>query len=64
MSDPENVKEVNAVFDELWLERNAQIAKLPTVFQGLAGTMSTREQVLATAYKCVAAVDRARGKIS
>jgi hypothetical protein len=61
MSDPEHVKEVNAVFDELWAERNAQIAKLPAMFQGMAQGFSPRAEVLATAYKVVAAVDKARG---
>ena len=62
MSDPENTAEVNAVFDELWAERNAMIATLPGFAQGIAQGFSTRAQVLATAYKVVAAVDRTRGK--
>ena len=61
MTDPVHVAEVNAVFDVLWAERNAQIATLPGIFQGLAQGMSTRQQVLNTAYSVVAAVDKARG---
>jgi len=57
-----SVAEVNAVFDELWAERNAMIATLPAMFQGMAQSYSTRDQVLATAYKVVAAMDKARGK--